>query len=46
MMSHVIKRREKGRRLGVDVGAAEIAMSLHADLVVNGRQESCGDGCG
>jgi len=45
-MSHVIIRREKSRRLDVDVGAAEIAMSLHADLVVKGRQESCGDGCG
>ena len=42
-MGHVIIRREKGRRHDVDVGAAEITMSLNADVIVNGRQESCGD---
>lgn len=45
-MSHVIIRGENGRRHEVDVGAAEITMSLHADIVENGRQESCGDNHG
>ena len=41
-MSHVITSDENGCRHEVDLGAAEVTMSLHADTVVTGPQESCG----
>ena len=41
-MSHVSTSDENGRRQEVDLGAAEVTMSLHADIVVTGPQESCG----
>ena len=42
MMTRVITPVENGCRHEVDLGAAEVTMSLHADIVVTGPQESCG----
>lgn len=39
-MSHVIIRNENGRRHEEDVGAAELTMSLHPDVVMDGREEA------
>ena len=41
-MTRVITPVENGCRHEVDLGAAEVKMSLHADTVVTGPQESCG----
>ena len=39
-MSHLIIRNENGRRHKEDVGAAELTMSFHPDVVVDGREET------
>lgn len=39
-MSHVIIRNENGRRHEEDVGATELTMSLHPDVVMVGREEA------
>lgn len=42
MMKRVITPVENGCCHEVDHGAAEVTMSLHADIVVPGPQQSCG----